>query len=227
MMLAYQPFMQRPPFAALGALPQGLPNFPQFPFGGTQFAFSPPAAQLHGAFPPAGSLFQESDSTPKSPTHEASKQRASASPKSGQSSSFSIASILGEDSDRPRRKDSCSSSHSSSANPAPRAESVSPSTPLSAGLKPNNFHYYYYPPQAPSPFHFAAVQPCLEAELQRSAMSRLSAPVAVISEIVTSAGTLLPKFLASNCTNVTYKLQIYVTKMHRGWFYFVLDNNSG
>ena len=191
MMLAYQPFMQRPPFAALGGLPQGLPSFPQFPF-------SPPAAQLHAAFPPAATLLQGRDQTPKSPTHRASKQRPSASPKS---SSFSIASILGEDSDRPRRKDSCSSSHSSSVNPAPLAESVSPSTPLSASLKPNNFHYYYYPSQAPSPFHFATVQPCLEAELQRSAMSRLSAPVAVISEIVTSGGTLLVTFSVSNCTN--------------------------
>lgn len=201
MMLAYQPFMQRPPFAALGGLPQGLPSFPQFPFGGAQFTFSPPAAQLHAAFPPAASLLQGRDQTPKSPTHRASKQRPSASPKSGQSSSFSIASILGEDSDRPRRKDSCSSNHSSSVNPAPLAESVSPSTPLSASLKPNNFHYYYYPSQAPSPFHFATVQPCLDTDLQRSAMSRLSAPVAVISEIVTSGGMLLATFSVSSCTN--------------------------
>ena len=196
MMLAYPPFMQRPPFSGLDALPRGLPSFPpQFSLG-PQFAFSSPASPgfaLHAQIPAftsqaaIGSPMQERDHmcAPKSPTH-AGQQYASAAPKSGQIS-FSIASILGKESDRERKDDNASSS--SGANPAHLTESSSPATPLSAGPKPNHF-YYFYPPQAPSPFPFAAVQPSLEAELHRSTcgMGRLTAPVAVISEIVTNAG---------------------------------------
>ena len=219
-MLAYPPFMQRPPFSGLDALPRGLPSFPQFPIG-PQFAFSSPASTgfaLHAqipAFPPqAGSPMQERDLTPKSPTH-GGQQHASAAPKAGQSS-FSIASILGKESDRERKDNNASSS--SVANPAPLTESSSPSTPLSAGIKPNHL-YYFYPQQAPSPFPFAAVQPNLEADLQRSTcgMGRLTAPVAVISEIVTNAGeplqqsSILQNFRGECNFNISFVLFVQIT----------------
>lgn len=72
--------------------------------------------------------------------------------------------------------------------------SKSPVTPLSAGHRPTNGFYYFYPPvhpvQSPSHFNFTSA---LESDLHNSTLhSRLSAPVAVISEIVRNAGNLDP-----------------------------------
>ena len=201
-MLAYPPFMQRSPFAAVGAIPQSLPGFPQLSLG-PQFPFtcSPPptaAFALHAQIPTLpyaadGKVRQE----PRTPDSKHAEEPPT--PKASQSS-FSIASILGKDEKKAPRSATRSPPVSSngggnSAHSCCR-ESVSPSTPLSAGpCKPGSFYYFYPPPQAPSPFPFATApaQACLDAELQRNscALGRLTAPVAVINEIVRHAGTLI------------------------------------
>ena len=195
-MLTYQPFMQRPPFAAIGA---PIPAFPQLSLG-PQFSFAPMPASFalhaHARVPtlPAVSPQERSPLEPKSPELSKQLQRESEQSSSSKPShSFSIASILGKDSGEKR---SSSPQSSNGHNPAPykTSESVSPSTPLSAGSKPSNFYYFYPPPQAPTPFPFAAAPTCIEAELQRSSccgLSRMSAPVAMISEIVRNAGTFI------------------------------------
>ena len=190
-MLTYQPFMQRPPFAAIGA---PLPAFPQLSLG-PQFSFAPTPASfaLHARIPslPAVSPQEKSPLAlePKSPElrKQLQKENEQSSSKPSQNS-FSIASILGKDSGEKR---SGSPLSSNGHNPAPyrTRESASPSTPLSAGSKP--FYYFYPPPQAPTPFSFAAAPTCMEVELQRSSccgLGRMSAPVAMISEIVRNAG---------------------------------------
>ena len=196
MMLAYHPaFMQRPPFAAVGALPHSLPSFPPSSLG-LQFPFSPPTAfALHAQIPtpPAVVSSLSPREQTKSPEYS-KKQKEHHPPASSKSSksSFSIASILGKDDrEKPGSNSSSDAASSNGRNPA-HSESASPSTPLSAGSQPSNFYYFYPPPQAPSPFHFPTAQTCLEAELQRSScgLSRFSAPVAVISEIVRNAGML-------------------------------------
>lgn len=194
MMLTYQPFMQRPPFAAISA---PLPAFPQLSLG-PQFSFAPmPAASfaLHARIPtlPAVSPHEKSPlAHPKSPELGKPLQREGEQSSPKPSHSFSIASILGKDSGE---KKSSTPPSSNGHNPAPykTRESASPSTPLSAGSKPSNFYYFYPPPQAHTPFPFAAAPTCVEAELQRSSccgLSRMSAPVAMISEIVRNADHL-------------------------------------
>lgn len=189
MMLTYHhPFMQRTPFAAIGSLPQSLPSFPQLALG-AQFPFASPAAFALHAQMPGRSGPEKSPQEPVSPN--LNKQEQAASKPRG--NSFSIASILAKD-DRDKHPSSsatCSptlvnascASCSPKRNPAP-SESVSPIP------NPSSFYYFHPPPQAPSPFPFAATQSCLDAELHRTScgLGRISAPVAVIGEIVTRAG---------------------------------------
>ena len=126
--------------------------------------------------------------------------------------SFSIASILGKDTTKSSPKQpstvsvspstaamaltstSASSSNSNntcnSSGSLERPSTLSPATPLSAGQRPGSF-YYFYPP-APSTvtvptsaqFNFAPGS-SLDSDLHAAGLhGRMSAPVAVISEIV-------------------------------------------
>lgn len=190
MMLAYPPFMQRAPFAAaaLGTVP-AVPGMPQLT-ATPQFNFSPAFALQTGhisAAPIISSQVVEKPSAAAVSCSDNSSARSSAEHNS--KGSFSIASILARDTLSPSPTAS-STSQSSSVDKS--SCSKSPATPLSAGQRPGNGFYYFYPPahptQTPSHFNFAS---SLETELQHSALhARLSAPVAVISEIVRNAGNL-------------------------------------
>ena len=220
-MLAYPSLMQRHPHFAAAAVgssyPQALPAFPQFssaavtspPMPVAAFALqaqipspvrlsSPPAQAARGTQVTANQLKHESADHDSKKND--SKQQQSAQPKS----SFSIESILARDSgDKTKNK---STDHSAAALrreqpqaaspqtvPSCTTSSLSPATPLSAGpsCKPaHNGFYYFYPPATQAAFPFTTPQSCLESELHRM-HGRLSAPVAVISEIVRNAAGML------------------------------------
>lgn len=185
MMLAYPPFMQRAPFAALGSVP-AAPTLPQFT-ATPHLNFSPAfALQAHISAAPIVAPQVETAASKKRPTYSDSTSSSAGSRSStdqNSKGSFSIASILARDTLSP----SPTTSSTSQSSPADKAScSKSPATPLSA---PTSSFYYFYPPAHPtqtsSHFNFAS---SLETELHNSALhSRLSAPVAVISEIVRNA----------------------------------------
>lgn len=184
-MLTYPPFMQRHTHfatAAVGSFPHALPAFPQFSSAAVtpQFTSSPipVAAFALQAQIPSPVLSSPGHSKPEEQTQPDTKKNQ----QQGGSSkgSFSIASILARDDEK------CKSRDLRREQQVPPS-SLSPATPLSAGPKPNGF-YYFYPPPAPQTFPPFAPQSCLDSELHRSALhGRLSAPVAVISEIVRNA----------------------------------------
>lgn len=212
-MLAYPSFMQRHPHFAAAAVgssyPQALPAFPQFssaavtspPMPVAAFALqaqipspvlSPPVARSTVTV----NLKQESDghdssSSKKSDSQQQQKQQSQ--PKS----SFSIESILARDNDKAKNKSADSARRDQpQAAPSPQTvvstctTSLSPATPLSAGPKPPpSGFYYFYPPATQAAFPFTTPQSCLESELHRM-HGRLSAPVAVISEIRNAADHL-------------------------------------
>ena len=201
MMVTYPPFMQRHPHFAAGAVAGSFPGaqaFPAFPQFSTATLTSPPmpiaAFALQAQIPspvrlsPPTHRPEPADKTESKKKTDSAQQQAGASPKC----SFSIESILSKDEDKcSKTKDSRSREHQQQAAAQTAAASLSPATPISAGpasAKPNGF-YYFYPPQAAQGFPFAAPGSCLESELHRSAAlhGRLSAPVAVISEIVRNA----------------------------------------
>ena len=210
MMLAYPSFMQRPPFAAAvgpAAYPQGMPSYSQLSMATIPHycsATTPPSAATLATF----ALHLNSPSHPatvgaqerkemKSPlvqhTTEPTKKSPAATSNNGSKSSFSIASILARDDSKP--KNAKSEVPASIAMTTHRDQQVSPVTPLSAaGQNPSSFYYFYPPhPQAPSsfPFHTGLT----ESELHRGGglHGRITAPVAVISEIVRNAGELATK----------------------------------
>lgn len=132
-----------------------------------------------------------------------SQQQQQSQPKS----SFSIESILARDSDKGKNKSAVDSARGRDQPPSisqavspqvaigstcTTTSSLSPATPLSAGSKPtHNGFYYFYPPATQAAFPFTATpQSCLESELHRM-HGRLSAPVAVISEIVRNAAGMM------------------------------------
>ena len=190
-MLAYPSYvMQRPSFAAAALPHQHYPHAavslsPPFAFPSSQ---PPPSFALHATAAP---LFPQlpSPATPtrheqQQPTSHSDEDKEADSPSAAKKpcSSFSIASILGTD-DKSLRKERNSPAKTVAVHHA-HLETVSPSTPLSAGAKPGNF-YYFYPPHPPSPFSpFAAAHSCLDSER----LARITAPVAVINEIVRGAG---------------------------------------
>lgn len=203
--------MQRHPHFAAAAVgssyPQALPAFPQFssaavtspPMPVAAFALqaqipspvlSPPAARSTVTV----NLKQESDhSSSSSQNNSQQQQQQQSQPKS----SFSIESILARDSDKAKNKsaDSARRDHPQAASShtvvSTCTTSLSPATPLSAGPKaPHNGFYYFYPPATQAAFPFTTPQSCLESELHRM-HGRLSAPVAVISEIVRNATGML------------------------------------
>lgn len=183
MMLAYPPFMQRGPFAAFGSVPAAnMPHLAASP----QLSFNPAAfaLQAHITTP-----IITSQVTTGRKTAAVSSDGSSQAPEQSSKGSFSIASILARDSISPSPTASTISSSSTVEKPA--CSNMSPATPLSAGQRHSNSFYYFYPPvstQTPTHFNFAG---SLESELHSNAMhSRLSAPVAVISEIVRNAGSL-------------------------------------
>lgn len=191
MMLAYPPFMHRgPPFATLGGIPAvNMPHLAAAP----QLSFSPAFALQARISAPiitsqadAGKKIAIASSGSSSSTSSSS---STPRPSSEQSSkgSFSIASILARDSISP----STASSTSQSSNTDKSSCSLSPATPLSAGQRHGGSFYYFYPPapatHTPTHFNFAG----MEGDLHAAALhSRLSAPVAVISEIVRNAGCI-------------------------------------
>lgn len=186
MMLAYPSFMQRAPFAALGSIPAAnMPHLAASP----QLSFNPAAfaLQAHITTP---MITSQLTTGRKAAAVSSDSSTNSSQPPAEQSSkgSFSIASILARDSISPSPTASTTSSSSTVEKPACN---MSPATPLSAGHRPSNSFYYFYPPvstQTPTHFNFAG---SLESELHSNAMhSRLSAPVAVISEIMRNAGSL-------------------------------------
>ena len=132
---------------------------------------------------------------------------STASPSKG---SFSIASILGKETVKSPAKSSpivvppstaaamTSGSACSSSSTLERPPTLSPATPLSAGQQRPGSFYYFYPPapsavaaaQTPPHFNFAPAA-SLESELHAAGIhSRMSAPVAVISEIVRNVNGL-------------------------------------
>ena len=204
MMLAYPSFMQRAsPFAALGGIPAAnMPHLAASP----QLSFSPAFALQAQISAPIITTSQVDLGRRRSAGERPTTTAASASskPTAEQSSkgSFSIASILARDSTSPSpatapspsSQASTSSSNSSSSIAADKP-SISPATPLSAGQRhgPGSFYYYYPTPATQTPTHFNFAAGALEGDLHSSAAalhSRLSAPVAVISEIVRNAGSL-------------------------------------
>lgn len=167
MMLTYPPFMQRPaPFAAVGPAATAASISPQF-------VFSPHIGLQVSPKPLVSPSASPNHSNDRGKTEEKTTKN-----------SFSIASILGESKDTKK--------HTLPTSPGVSYEhhtpSASPVTPLTATPKPSNQLFYLYPPppsQLQSPFH---IQACLENDLlHRSLHSRLTAPVAVISEIVRNA----------------------------------------
>lgn len=202
MMLTYPPFMQRPsPFAAVGGIPTAaqLPSsYPQFAaVSGPQFMFTPHINSFGVQLSP------KANSLPSPSLGKEKEKSAEDKPPKTSQNSFSIASILGDGKDQKSKKPSAeptSPSHSSvntlyntSINyQEQRGPSTSPVTPLSGGPKQNNQFYYLYPP--PTHFPFASAQSCLESELMHRGglQGRLTAPVAVISEIVRNAGEVNP-----------------------------------
>ncbi len=207
--------MQRHPHFAAAAVgssyPQAFPAFPQFssaavtspPMPVAAFALqaqipspvlSPPAAR-GGTQVTVNSVKQlavESDRDSSSGKKTDSQQQQQSQPKS----SFSIESILARDSDKGKNKSAADSARwdhppQAASSPLATTSSLSPATPLSAGSKPtHNGFYYFYPPATQAAFPFATPQSCLESELHRM-HGRLSAPVAVISEIVRNAAGML------------------------------------
>lgn len=181
-MLTYPPFMQRPTFTtALGAVP---PAFPQLPVLGSHFsagAASHSSLAFHAQLP--GSALTTPATVEREPKSPEDKPSETAKPSLG---SFSIASILGrDDKPKPPANVAAAAVKTNVHNPAHYVDARSPTTPLSAGHRPSGLYYFYPTPQAASHFPFAAQHPgCLEAEIQR----RMAAPVAVIGEIVRSAG---------------------------------------
>ena len=205
MMLTYPPFMQRHPHFAAAAMPgsygpQALPAFPQF----TSAAITSPPMMPVAAFalqaqipspvrlssPPANRADSPAESKKDSSSAAAVQQQGS-----GSKCSFSIESILSRGDDRTTKNKDVAPARREQ--PAATTSSLSPATPLSAGQKPNGF-YYFYPPQAAPTFPFSP-QSCLESELHRSAAlhGRLTAPVAVISEIVRNAAGNLVTMIMS------------------------------
>ena len=196
MMVTYPPFMQRHPHFAAAAVPgsfpgaQALPAFPQFssaaitspPMPIAAFALQAQIPSPVRLSPPTSRPEPAADSKKKSEPASVQQHQGGGSSKC----SFSIESILSRDEDKSTKsKDSRRDQQA----PAPPTASLSPTTPISAGTKPGNGFYYFYPPPAAQGFPFAAPS-CLESELHRSAAAlhgRLSAPVAVISEIVRNA----------------------------------------
>lgn len=193
-MLAYPPFMQRAPFAALSGIPAANMPAPQFNFSP---AFALRVAPVLSPQVDAGkkSAAVSSESVPSIPSSSSS---AAARPAAEQTSvsSFSIASILAKDRISPSST-ALSSSQPQLSSMDKSTCTMSPATPLSAGQRHGNSFYYFYPP-APPPqtsthFNFAST---LEGDLHASALhasalhSRLSAPVAIISEIVRNASSL-------------------------------------
>lgn len=190
--------MQRAsPFAALGGIPaSNMPHLTASP----QFSFSP-AFALHAQIAAPIITTSQVDLGRKiaagSSVERLASSSANSKPAAEQNSkgSFSIASILARDSISPSA--AASAAVPASLNSADKCSSstISPATPLSAGQRHSGSFYYYYPtpPQAQTPTHFNFTTGTLEAELHSSAAalhSRLSAPVAVISEIVRNAGSL-------------------------------------
>ena len=218
MMLTYPPFMQRPsPFAAVGGLPtaaQLQSSYPQLAVSGPQFMFTPHVNSFGVQLSPKAKCIPSPKEGEKTPEDKSTKN------------SFSIASILGDDKDQKSKKH-CADPSSPNQNSMTtlyngsisyqeqRALSASPVTPLSGGPKPNNQFYYLYPP--PSHFPFASAQSCLENELMhRGALQgRLTAPVAVISEIVRNAGETTFLFLFIQAQNdwssIVCKINHYFT----------------
>ena len=210
MMLAYPSFMQRHPHFAAAAVgssyPQALPAFPQFSSAAVTSPPMPVAAFALQAqipspvlSPPAArgtvtvNLKQESDhDSSSSKKNDSQQQQQQSQPKS----SFSIESILARDSDKSKNKSADSARRDQPQAASPQTvstctTSLSPVTPLSAGPKPpHNGFYYFYPPATQAAFPFTTPQSCLESELHRM-HGRLSAPVAVISEIVRNAAGML------------------------------------
>lgn len=193
MMLAYPSYvMQRPSFAAAALPHQHYPHAavslsPPFAFPSSQ---PPPSFALHATaaplFPQLPSPATPTRHEPQQPTSHSDEDKEADSPSAAKKpcSSFSIASILGTD-DKSLRKERNSPAKTVAVHHA-HLETVSPSTPLSAGAKPGNF-YYFYPPHPPSPFSpFAAAHSCLDSER----LARITAPVAVINEIVRGADHL-------------------------------------
>lgn len=215
-MLAYPSFMQRHPHFAAAAVgssyPQALPAFPQFSSAAVTSPPMPVAAFALQAQIPSPVLSPPAAArtvTQATVKQESADRDSSSSKKNEQQqpkSSFSIESILARDSDKAKNK---SADHSAARRdhhhqqaqaasppqtvPTCTTSSLSPATPLSAGPKPSATHngfYYFYPPATQAAFPFTTPQSCLESELHRM-HGRLSAPVAVISEIVRNAAGML------------------------------------
>lgn len=197
MMLAYPSFMHRAsPFAALGGIPAAnMPHLAASP----QFNFSPAfALQAQLPAPIITSQVDIGKKRAAAVSNERPTSSAASKPaEQGSKNSFSIASILARDSSAspsPAAAPSPSSQASNVSTADKSSSSISPATPLSAGQRHSGSFYYYYPTpppptQTPTHFNFAG---SLEGELHSSAAlhGRLSAPVAVISEIVRNASNL-------------------------------------
>ena len=203
MMLAYPPFMQRASFPALGTLPPGVPQMATvtphlFSLNPAVFSLQAHSSTKSPVVP--SQLYSEKEQERKTDSVlAATKPGAAAEPHAASNSSkgsFSIASILARD---------IKSVHKTTANitPSPttsavtsnpcsnteRSHTLSPATPLSAGQRPGSFYYFYPPPPSaipsPSPVHFNFSASNLDAEVHAPGLhGRMSAPVAIISEIV-------------------------------------------
>lgn len=205
-MLAYPPFMQRAsPFASLGTLPPGVPQLATVT--PHQFSFNPAAFALQTQISTKTPVVSPHLDSEKNRQQQTSFDLASSKPAESRAASnsskgsFSIASILGRDSIKSGHKTSTDitppktaavTSSICSSSSTERPPTLSPATPLSAGQRPGSF-YYFYPPalptQAPAHFNFAAS--ALDAELHAAGLhGRMSAPVAVISEIVRNANNM-------------------------------------
>lgn len=198
MMLAYPPFMQKTsPFAAVGGLPPSMPQLTAAP----QFTFNP-AFSLQAQIS-ASIINSQVEALKKNAVSESSpavSHSSSAAGPAASKGSFSIASILAKDDSRGGKNGTKSSEtvvpspitsinqSISSEKATPSASNLSPATPISAGQRPSSFYYFYPPPtQAPTHFNFGT---SMESDLHTGLHSRLSAPVAVISEIVRNASNL-------------------------------------
>lgn len=200
MMLTYPTFMHRlPPFAAAGhaglavGAAQTVYPYPQLaPVSAPQFMLAPQQLNSFGIqlSPKTNTRASSTDNLFKEKDGCSSEENTS----KGSQSSFSIASILADDKAQKSKKQYFESSTS----PKPtvpvsyqeqQVPSISPATPLSGGPNPGSQFYYLYPP--PTHFSFAPAQSCLDSELMvqpSGIQGRLTAPVAVISEIVRNAG---------------------------------------